>query len=618
MMILRRRRARVQGAYARGRIARAREPFLATSTLSSRVDANQVTNTKTTHRTPHKQAHRIVSKERKLSEGEPQKDRRPISADQCFSCSSSQPPARPYHARRCHRGWRFHAWALLQVLRESESHTMHHAQFTAARAKGSSPCESFARRRLLVVVTAHTPCRSAAEVSAVIAAAKPDVVVLELDQERLEGLLREDSTQQNYGADFAAAANAAVGVGAPIILGDVKARRTIASLRAPGPIADTSRITRAARLALRRVATTDDALRVQPVSIVGSLIDDPGKLLPLLAGLWWTILLSAIATSATPAAAASTAGTPADLAVAGASTLLGAAVLALGARVYDVLLLSRDEALAASALRGLELARSLRSGALLRQRYTFGTDPHALAAAPAHPEGTLPLFTLRRPLRRGEVRKLNLFEPRWLNLLDRLAVANADDAAAHAPGGEAARFAASEPSRLVNASLGCVFAVNRYYAPAQPGADEAEGGGAARERVADVVLRPIARRARIVRAELSRRPVSGDRRLEVWLCGEEPLRIDAPTLAPTGGGYLAARVTAGCEEDHEQLATAARDAPDADGSGVREGGPAVRVVSVVGLAHANGVLDRCSASALRDASALASVGPADEPDWVGY
>ena len=103
-------------------------------------------------------------------------------------------------------------------------------------------------------------------------------------------------------------------------------------------------------------------------------------LLPLLAGLWWTILLSAIATSATPAAAASTAGTPADLAVAGASTLLGAAVLALGARVYDVLLLSRDEALAASALRGLELARSLRVA--LR-------DHAATADAPRPPRAVL-------------------------------------------------------------------------------------------------------------------------------------------------------------------------------------------------------------------------------------
>lgn len=242
-----------------------------------------------------------------------------------------------------------------------------------------------------------------------IAAAKPDVVVLELDQERLEGLLRDESASPTYGADFAAAAQAAVGIGAPIILGDVKARRTIASLQAIAPIADAARIGRAARLALPgRGGTRPDALRVQPVSVLGSLYDDPGKLLPLLAGLWWTVLLSAAAasTSTMPAAAVAgtTAGAPFEWAAAGASTLLAAAVLALGVRVYDVLLLSRDEALASSTLRGLELARSLRDGQLLRQRYTYGTDPAALASAPPHPAGTLPLFTLRRPLAHGEVR----------------------------------------------------------------------------------------------------------------------------------------------------------------------------------------------------------------------
>ena len=47
-------------------------------------------------------------------------------------------------------------------------------------------------RELLVVGTAHTPCRSGAEATAVITAAKPDVVVIELDQERLERLIRAD------------------------------------------------------------------------------------------------------------------------------------------------------------------------------------------------------------------------------------------------------------------------------------------------------------------------------------------------------------------------------------------------------------------------------------------
>lgn len=64
--------------------------------------------------------------------------------------------------------------------------------------------------------------------------------------------------------------------------------------------------------------------------------------------------------------------------------------------MWDVLLLRRDEALSASTLRGLELARGLRSGRLLRRSYTFATDPAALARAPPHPRGTIPFFTLKR------------------------------------------------------------------------------------------------------------------------------------------------------------------------------------------------------------------------------
>ena len=476
----------------------------------------------------------------------------------------------------------------------------------------SYPCVGLAAtpaRELLVVGTAHTPCRSAAEVSAVIASAKPDVVVLELDQERLERLLR-DSGERRYGADFAAAAEAATRLGVPIILGDVKARQTVASLRAFGPIADGRRLLRAARLTFARRAQRSDDLRVQPAAILDSLRDDPAKLLPLQVGLTWTVLLSTVVALMMPDSVAPDASSANWLATAG-STTLAVGVLALALRVFDVILLSRDEALAASALRGLELASSLRSGTLLRRRYTFGTDPAVLAAAPTHPEGTLPFFTLRRPLARGEVRRLNLFEPRWLNLLDRLAAANGPDGdgadSSAAPG-------AADPSRLVNATFGVVFAVNRIYAPAMRGGEElwaAPDDDACTERVADVVVRPVARRARIVRAEASVRPVSGDRRLEVWIQGEDVVRIDAQSLEAAAGGYLAAHVSPGEEGDMEGDAAVAMASPEP------AAGESVRVVSVVGLAHANGVLERCAERSLADAASLdASVGP--ESEWVGY
>ena len=173
-------------------------------------------------------------------------------------------------------------------------------------------------------------------------------------------------------------------------------------------------------------------------------------------------------------------------------------------------------------------------------------------------------------------------------------------------------------------SFGCVFALNRVHTPAGP-ADagrvaeaeaeaEAEGGG---ERVADVLLLPVARRARVVRAVAGRRAVSGDRRVEVWIRGEEPLVVDAGSLAPAAGGYLAGRVAEGSEADLDfaRLDLPGREELSEGGEPAGEG--PVRVVSVVGLAHANGVLARCATMGLRDADALArAAGAAAELEWA--
>jgi hypothetical protein len=473
--------------------------------------------------------------------------------------------------------------------------------------KSRLPCVGYvtsAQRELLVIGTAHTPCRSAEEVDAVISKAKPDVVVVELDQERLEGLMRNNfatSAQRQYGEDFAAAVSAAAAVDAPIVLGDAKARDTLAALRAPGPIADSARIARALDLALRSVGR--DAVTKQPVSVLGSLVDDAGKLLPLLAGLWFAVALSALTMVVLPAASSSS---PLALEAIASTTLSVtgvAAILAVSVRAADVVLLSRDEVLASSTLSGLELAAGLKSGQLLRRRYRFSTVPSVLAAAPLPPPDALPFFTLRKPLARGETRRLNLFEPRWLSLLDTLAASHAPDQADTADG-------------LVGATFGCVFAANRFYAPAGDGWD---GDGA---RTADVVLRPLARRARVVRAEASTRPVSGARRLEVWIVGEEPLRINADSLCASDRGYLMGKVLPCTEDEYANGRCLEPEAPSWGGSGSASasGTPPsrpVRVVSVVGLAHANGVLDRCAALDLRDDQSL-SVDTTREPDWVGY
>jgi len=211
-------------------------------------------------------------------------------------------------------------------------------------------------RELLVIGTAHTPCRSSAEVSALIAQSRPDVVIIELDQERLECLLRTDEQgsgeQLRYGADFAAAVRGAAELGVPIVLGDAKARDLVARLRAAGAVADGERLWRAVQLALKGGRITD-GVRASYVNVASSLRDDPAKMLPLLAGVWWTVLLtglSGLATAPASPVGADEAGVIPWLATAALelSAFGGALVLLLCVRVLDELLLRRDEILAAS------------------------------------------------------------------------------------------------------------------------------------------------------------------------------------------------------------------------------------------------------------------------------
>ena len=554
-------------------------------------------------------------------------------------------------------------------------------------------------RELIVVGTAHTPCRSAEEVAAAIDRARPDVVVIELDQERLDGLLSGGGTRR-YGADFEAAVRSASHLGVPIVLGDAKARDTFALMRAPGALMSGARLGRAVQLAL---FTPPDA-RASYVNIPATLYADPAKMLPLLAGVWWTVLLSGLSglvispLSPATAAAAAADGTHDALraAWAAASAAGGTLVIAAAARVWDVLLLSRDDQLAESARRGLDLASGLSRSELLRFRFPFSTGPQALSAATRPPEGTTPLFTLKRPLLRGEVRRLNLFEPRWLALLDTLAEEREREREREAEADAEARAAGATrpdpntlsppPSPLADATFGTVVGINRVYAPApacalaEEGAAEADDGaadaadaadaaGAAAaawaaprppDRLADIILRPVGRMARVVHAEEGVRPVTGSRRVSVWIRGEQPLAIDPDSLAPTTRGFLAGRV---CECEEAQLevgigevamaadAMAGEEAAAADAATMEDAtgtagesatsllddgatdaeataGPdaisrpaprertiarrplelppeaatrrvdPVRVLSVVGLAHANGVLARCASDGL--------------------
>ena len=387
-------------------------------------------------------------------------------------------------------------------------------------------------RKITVIGTAHTPSRrQREEVEALIAEVKPDAVLVELDAERLE--FAWNQPEEAYGGELAAAVRAARRIDAPVVLGD--ACRPLPAVVEARPLFDLERTRRAWRLLVKKPVAT--GVGVERIDVAQALASDPRKALPLL----FAASVGAVATAATAQA------TPIDAPVIeAAADAVAIASSIVSARVADVLLVARDDVLSENALRALDLGSRLRSSALERHRFRFGTDPAECrsAAAPffASEGPERPFLTLRSPLSVGERRRMNLFEPRWLALLDGIAGEN---------GGS-----------LLGASLATIHAANRCYLRDGDGVD------------ADVVVDPNgACVAKIERVEESKRP-SGARRVAVWLRGVEAVR--AEELATTDAGFLTGRVATDASDDEE--------AP----------GGAASVVAVVGLAHANPILERCA------------------------
>ena len=530
------------------------------------------------------------------------------------------------------------------------------------------------RHEFYVVGTVHTPgSASADEVRAVIERVRPDAVVLELDQERLDAVVAtamhaETSASDHpdpdaepdldrdvdrdvprgsrafpsfpyalasppagYGADFLSGAVAAEAAGALVVLGDAKARSLPEEIRArlfasPAELADVPRLWRSFAHLSRALGL---GARERPPPVVGAdgpaatvrfsdaVAEDPGKLAPLRGPLALGTLALAVTLGdalgmripgdgdgigvgvgtgfgigipgipripGIPVPGAARREWMGALASAADALASAAAVLAFG-RASEVLLADRDATLARCAARAVAVSAALRRGDLRRVSFPFTPDADATAARAraAGPPG-LPCFTTRRPLLAGETRRLNLFEPRWLALMDRLAEEN---------GGE-----------LVGAELGCVLGVNRRYvsdewlrratsssasaassASSSPSSPRVAATG---DRSADLVVEPWMRRARVTRVAEGRRAVTGARKLEVWIEGardDEPGGF-VPSVArttPHPAGYLVADVDGEPEEEAEDESRRR--------SWTEDGAP-VRCVCVVGLAHCNGVVTR--------------------------
>ena len=195
--------------------------------------------------------------------------------------------------------------------------------------------------------------------------------------------------------------------------------------------------------------------------------------------------------------------------------------------VSDVLLKDRDVILAENVIKGVDIAKRLRKKELLSKQFTFSSsscsltnndDDDDVCDEKEKEDAALPVFTLKRPFEnKDEIRRLNLFEPRWLAMLDEIA--NRNDGS------------------LVGAKLGVVLAQNRLYTPANFDKIEQQ------KRVASIVFDPFVQRAKVVDAKESTRPVTGARKVEVFIALDSETNDDFIgdfREAPGQRGYMLA------------------------------------------------------------------------------
>ena len=314
------------------------------------------------------------------------------------------------------------------------------------------------RYEFYVVGTVHTPgCASAEEVREVIERVRPDAVVLELDQERLDitvanAMVATGRTEYG-GADLLAGATAAERLGALVVLGDAKARSLPELARArlltsPADLADLPRLWRSLQYLGRALGASGDlfpprrttkSVRSRDadaprfVRFAEALAADPGKLL-LLRGPAAVAALALLASRGEAVAAAAHEQAVPPIATLASSVAVGLGALAADAvaaaltalvagRATEILLEARDEVLATSAARAAAVAAAMDRSALRRVAHAFDapTPPRRRRRArsfrsfprrfPERSRGsarrgsvTLPCFTLRRPLRAGETR----------------------------------------------------------------------------------------------------------------------------------------------------------------------------------------------------------------------
>lgn len=457
-----------------------------------------------------------------------------------------------------------------------------------------------ATTEIFVIGTSHFSCSSASEVKYLISTVKPDGVVLELDPERclrltkqssgidasgrVTTLTRDAKGQLMYGADFVAAIDTCQELDIPLFQGDEYTQETrerllrrIWELHAYSPQALIQSV-----FPKGGHRKNDSAFIQSRINVVQTFVRDPRKLTPLVVTTSPPFMIASafsMFNQQQMATAYDGSETVSGLLNASLSNSIeiGFAIMAsflLSCFLFNNIIVERDMILAASTVRASTVLRSLKENRSIRKRWKFKTTSQGqkakIQSSSSQEEkmskndsenrivlNDIPLFTLKTPIEKGMIRRLTLFEPRWLKMMDQIKLN-------------------SSPS--LQLQLGCVRCTNKFYSATA--IDGVEG------RHADIIFEKIGNLADVLEIKEGKRPVSGDRRLNVILQGGDSFVLDEARLSLCDDGYMVASTAEPiCFEHLDARLNSSND---------NTVNAVVRIVVVVGLLHGNGVVSLLS------------------------
>jgi len=244
--------------------------------------------------------------------------------------------------------------------------------------------------------------------------------------------------------------------------------------------------------------------------------------------------------------------------------------LLAASKILNTLIVDRDEIIANSAIRASRVIDSLQKKETVRRRWTFTLDEDRSnppmkrdAFVKDDDNEGIPIFTLKTPLKLGQNRNLNLFEPRWLHMIDSISNIVGSN---------------SDLKETPYPQFVAVSCPNKFYSCVATNGVEG--------RYADIIFSKEGRTAALLETKEGRRPISGDRRIRCSIEGGENVVVDEKSVLIKNEGYMVIQ-----ERD-----TNLQDDPVAVVENEELEVKAIKIVVIAGLLHANGIIDRLSES----------------------